>query len=835
MLLSSSRVPCTRIIALQSVDSTNAEAQRRAAAGEAPPFWVMAETQTAGRGRAGRSWTSARGNLQASLLIRLADASPKAYQLSLVAGVAVIDAIRAACPLPEGTQLRLKWPNDILIDGAKVGGVLVESSSRAGGLEAAVGIGINLASHPENLGRAVTHLGAHAPAPAPAELLASIVEAMQRWLSVWDEGDGFAPVRAAWLRGSGNPGEALSINTGAETVAGAFNGLDADGALLLRDAEGRERRFQLWRCDASPLSRAESAAARGKVAMADDRQHGGRRAQSDELVFLPLGGAGEIGMNAYLYGLGPADRRQWLMVDLGITFPEGEDDPGIDVIFPDLRFIEAEKQALVGLVITHAHEDHIGAVIDLWPRLGVPVYVTPFTGGMLRSKLAEYGGKLTIPVTEVPLDSRFKVGPFDLELISMAHSIPESSALAIRTRHGLVLHTGDWKLDAAPYIGKPSDESRLAALGDEGVAAVICDSTNAMRDGRSPSETEVAASLASIIKGARGCVAVTTFSSNVARIKGVAAAAEAAGRELVVAGRALHRVIEVAIDTGYLPKHFTYLDQQEFQRLAPRDVVCLCTGSQGEPRAAMARIAAEEHPEITLGKGDLVIFSSRTIPGNEKAVAKIENALVRRGCELLTSDDALVHVTGHPRRDELRQLYAWTRPRVAVPMHGEARHLKAHADLARAAGVPEVAIAYNGEVLRLAPGPASVIDEAPVGRLFRDGRLIVPSDEGPVRERRKLAAVGLIAVSLVLSRKGEVLADPEIVLDGVPWEDQEGTPMIEVVADAVEGTLKSIPTPRRRDQELVAEAVRRAVRAAVANTWGKKPIAKVLISMIDTR
>jgi ribonuclease J len=567
--------------------------------------------------------------------------------------------------------------------------------------------------------------------------------------------------------------------------------------------------------------------------MADKKGSGRRTKEEDELVFLALGGLGEIGMNAYLYGLGPPDARQWLMVDLGITFPEGEDDPGIDVILPDTRFIEQERGALQGIVITHAHEDHIGAVIDLWPRLGVPVYATAFTAGMLKSKLAEYGGALNIPIKEVPLDGRFKVGPFDIELVSMAHSIPESSALAIRTPLGLVFHTGDWKLDATPIIGKPADDSRLAALGDEGVLALIGDSTNAMREGRSPSERDVAKSLAGIVKGAKHRVAVTTFASNVARVKAVADAARAAGRELVVAGRALHRVIDVAIDTGYLPQGFRYLDQQEFSHLSRSDIVCLCTGSQGEPRAAMARIAENEHPEISLDKGDLVIFSSRTIPGNEKAVGHIQNALVRMGCELLTDGDALVHVTGHPRRDELRQLYAWTRPRIVVPMHGEARHLKAHGELAKEAGAAEIVRAFNGEMVRLAPGPARIIDDAPVGRLFRDGRLIIPSEEGPVRERRKLAIVGLVAVALTLSRRGELLAEPQIVLDGVPQEDAEGEPMFDIVMSAVEGTLKSIPAPRRRDLEVVQEAVRRAVRAAVADAWGKKPIAKVLLTVIE--
>ncbi|MBX9862265.1 MAG: ribonuclease J [Hyphomicrobium sp.] len=553
----------------------------------------------------------------------------------------------------------------------------------------------------------------------------------------------------------------------------------------------------------------------------------------DELVFLALGGLGEIGMNAYLYGVGPPDARRWLMVDLGITFPEGEDDPGVDVIFPDLRFIEEEKSTLAGIVITHAHEDHIGAVIELWPRLGVPVYATPFTAGMLKAKLSEYGNKLQIPIREIPLNGRFQAGPFDVEFMEMSHSIPESSALAIRTPLGTILHTGDWKIDLTPTIGGRPDEARLTALGDEGVLALCGDSTNAMREGSSPSERDVAKTIAALVKDAPHRVAVTTFASNVARIKAVADAARAAGRELVVAGRALHRVIQVAIDTGYLPQGFRYVDQQQYGELKRSKAVCICTGSQGEPRAAMARIAENEHPDISLDKGDIAVFSSRTIPGNERAVGWIQNSLVRMGVEVVTDAEALVHVTGHPRRDELRQLYSWVRPKMAIPMHGEARHLKAHAELAREAGVGEVQVAYNGEIVRIAPGPLRIIDDAPVGRLFRDGRLIVPSGEGPVRERRKLASVGIIAVSLVFSRKGDIVADPQVALDGIPIEDAEGDPMEDIVLSSVEGTLRSIPPARRRDLDMVVEAVRRSVRSSVANAWGKKPIVKVLASVIE--
>lgn len=559
-----------------------------------------------------------------------------------------------------------------------------------------------------------------------------------------------------------------------------------------------------------------------------DEGGSGRGKARDEFVFLALGGLGEIGMNVYLYGLGPENARKWLMVDLGITFPS-EQEPGVDVVLPDLRFIIEERHALQGIVLTHAHEDHIGAVIDLWPRLGAPIYATPFTCGMLRSKRAEYGASVALPINEVPLGGRFSAGPFGVEFISLSHSIPESSAVAIRTSLGLVVHTGDWKLDNAPLVGAPADETRLAALGDEGVLALVGDSTNAFRDGRSPSETEVANSLAGIIKKAPRRVAVTTFASNVARIKAVADAGAAAGRRLVVAGRALHRVIAVAIETGYLPRDFKYLDQDQFSYLEPAETILMCTGSQGEARAAVSRIAEAEHPSIALGKGDLVIFSSRTIPGNERAVGRVQNNLAKLGCDVITDGDALVHVTGHPRRDELRQMYAWTKPKIAVPMHGEARHLKEHARIARECGAGQVFTVLNGEILRLAPGAAGVIDDAPWGRLYRDGGLIIPGDEGPVPERRKLAAAGVAVVAFALSRRGEILGEPDVALDGVPYATAEGASMLDVVDAAVAGALKSMPPARRKDAELVREAVRRSVRGAIKQAWGKAPICKVLI------
>lgn len=558
-------------------------------------------------------------------------------------------------------------------------------------------------------------------------------------------------------------------------------------------------------------------------------------AAASELVFCALGGLGEIGMNCYLYGTGPAKKRTWLMVDLGITFPEGDFEPGVDVILPDLRFVEDQQIAIAGLVLTHGHEDHIGAVIELWPRLKCPIYATPFVAALLRAKQAEQQNRTRLPIRELPASGRIEIGPFQIETVDVAHSIPEPQALLIRTADGCVLHTGDWKLDATPYLGTDTDRARLAMFGERGIDAIVCDSTNAMRTGRSPSETDVAKGLTEIIAKATRAVAVTIFASNVSRIKAVADAATATGRTLIVSGRAMHRMIQVAIETGHLPKSFTYHDQQHFSYVAPEKALLLCTGSQGEMRAAVNRIAEGQHPDIKLGTGDLMIFSSRTIPGNEKPVGRIQNKLVALGCEVVTDQEALVHVTGHPRQDEMRDMYTWVKPRIAIPMHGEARHMAAHARIARQSGVGEVLLLRNGDVAKIAPGPAQIIDAVPVGRLFRDGDLLVGADEMPVRERRKLAVVGIAFVTCVLGPKGQIAADPDVVFDGIPETDAEGRDMLDIALDAVEQTLKSIPPPKRRDPERVEDAVAKSVRAALENAWGKRPIVKCVVSVVDGR
>jgi ribonuclease J len=547
---------------------------------------------------------------------------------------------------------------------------------------------------------------------------------------------------------------------------------------------------------------------------------------SYELVFAPLGGLGEIGMNLAIYGFGDERRRQWIAVDLGVAFAD-DALPGIDLIMPDIRYLVEERRNLLGLVLTHAHEDHFGALLDLWPKLKLPVYATPFTAALLQAKRESEPGAPEIPVNVVPLGGRFTLGPFDIELVSMAHSIPESNGLIIRTPLGTLLHTGDWKIDPTPLIGPPTDEAKLRALGNEGCLALIGDSTNAFRAGRSPSETDVAKCLAELIRTAPARVAVTTFASNVARLRAVAQAAAACEREVVVVGRAMERIAQVARETGYLDGIQDFRSVEVYGHLPPDKVLALCTGSQGEARAALSRIAQDDHPEVAFSRGDRVIFSARAIPGNEKAIMRVINGLVSQGIEVVTDRTHLVHVSGHPRIDELRDMIGWVRPQILVPAHGEPLHMAEHAEVARRAGVGQVVLCRDGELVRLAPGTAGKIDEVPAGRLYKDGTLLVSAEERTVADRRRLGFAGVVSVALAVSARGELVTDPEVMLTGIPAADALGRAIEDIAYDAALEAFESMPRARRRDPEAVAEAVRRAIRAALAAAWNKKPTCHV--------
>jgi ribonuclease J len=550
-------------------------------------------------------------------------------------------------------------------------------------------------------------------------------------------------------------------------------------------------------------------------------------AGQQQLVFAPLGGVGEIGMNLSVYGLGDERRRQWMIVDCGVSFASEEHLPGVDLMFPDIRYLVEERKNLTGIVLTHAHEDHFGALFDLWPQLKVPVYATPFTAALIEAKRESEPGAPEIDVRVVALGSRFNIGPFDVELISMSHSIPESNALIIRTPLGTVLHTGDWKLDQTPGVGLPTDQDKLRRLGEEGVLAVVGDSTNAVRDGRSPSEADVARTLADLIASAPARVAVTTFASNVARLRAVADGAKAAGREVVVVGRAMDRVVQVARETGYLDGVQDFRGPDVYGYLPPDKVVLLCTGSQGEPRAALARIARDDHPDITLSPGDRVLFSSRTIPGNEKAVSGVINGLIDQGIEVITDRTHLIHVSGHPRIGEVEELLGWVKPKILIPVHGEALHLSEHAAIGRRLGIPRIVSCRNGDLVELAPGTPGIIDQLPHGRVYKDGVVLVGADSRTIADRRRLSFVGMVTVALALTEKGALAADPEVELLGIPELGRDGKVLADIALDAVEDTVENLPRQRRRDPDAVAEAVKRAVRGAIAQQWGKKPICYV--------
>ena len=536
-------------------------------------------------------------------------------------------------------------------------------------------------------------------------------------------------------------------------------------------------------------------------------------------------------MNLALYGLASGNRREWLCVDMGVSFGDS-DTPGVDLIMADVSFAEEERRDLKGIVITHGHEDHVGALFALWPKLKVPVYATPFTATLIESKRMMEHDAPEIPITVVPVGGRVTIGSFDVEFVPVAHSIPESHSLAIRTPVGTVVHTGDWKIDPTPVVGEITDERKFRAIGEEGVRAVVCDSTNAVREGISPSEQDVAETLKTIIAEAKGRVAITTFASNLARLRSAALAAEVAGRTVVVVGRAMERVIGVGRELGYLDGVPPFRGVDAYGSLPANKVLVLLTGSQGEPRAALARIANDDHPAIELSPGDLLIMSARSIPGNEKAINRIINSVIDKGVEVLTDRDALVHVSGHPRRGELKQMFGWLRPEVVVPVHGEALHLHENAELAREAGIKEVVSCRNGDIVRLWPGPAGIVDQFQAGRLYKDGSLLVSASEPAVKDRKRLSFSGVISIAVAMEGRGAMADEPVVEFAGIPEHAGDHGSMLDLILDAIHTGFEGLPKPRRRDPDQVEEAIRRSVRGAVNAAWGKKPTCHVLVLQI---
>jgi ribonuclease J len=533
-------------------------------------------------------------------------------------------------------------------------------------------------------------------------------------------------------------------------------------------------------------------------------------------IFVPLGGTGEIGMNFNLYGCDGA----WIAVDCGMGF-SGPETPEAEILLPDPAFIVGQREALRGLVITHAHEDHIGGVARLWPQLRCPIYATPFAAAILRRKLSEAGLGREVKLHTVKTGGSFKIAPFDLRYIPMTHSTPEMQALAVTTSYGTVLHTGDWKFDSEPVVGDVSDEAALKALGDAGVLAIVSDSTNAMVDGHSGSEAEVKKSLTTLIADTQGRIAVTCFASNVARVASVIAAGHAAGRHVALIGRSLGNYVTAAQEAGYLLDVPDFIADEDVGTIPDDNLLLLVTGSQGEPRSALSRIAADTHRYAVLGQGDTAIFSSRMIPGNERAITAVQDALVRRGVDVITDDDEFTHVSGHPARDDLRKLYKLVRPKYVVPTHGEWRHLSSQAALAQEEGITPL-ILENGDVLQFAPGTPEVVDSIPTGRLAVDGERIVPLKGGVLSARRRMLFNGVIVGSFVTNSAGKILGAPKISAPGL-LDEGDGKLRLDLEAEFLE-LLEDLPVTLRGQEDAFTDAARAGLRRIVGKRYGKRPI-----------
>ncbi|MBE2992404.1 ribonuclease J [Sphingomonas sp. CFBP 13603] len=538
----------------------------------------------------------------------------------------------------------------------------------------------------------------------------------------------------------------------------------------------------------------------------------------NELLFCGLGGSGEIGMNVNLYGC----QGKWVMVDLGITFADPQ-YPGVDVILPDLSFIEDRIDDLLGIVITHGHEDHIGSLPYLAEDLGVPIYATPFTMGLIRGKLEEEGIANRVKLKMIPMGGNFQLGPFGFTFVEMSHSIPEANALLIDTPYGRVFHTGDWKLDKNPVIGNPTTPEGFMAIGDKGVDVLVCDSTNIFNTTASGSESTVRKGLFEEVSKAKGRVMITSFASNAARLHTFGEVAKETGRKLCVTGRSLDRIIKVARATGYLKDFPDTISPDEAMRLPKNKVLIIATGGQGEERAALARVANGQHT-ITLEADDMVIFSSKQIPGNEVQIGRIQNTLAAKGIRMITERQAHVHVSGHPGQPELAQMYDWLRPEVLVPTHGEMRHMMEHARFGLEQGIPRAIVQSNGDIIRLAPKGPAKIGNATVGRLVLDGDVILPADGATLSERRKLAINGQISVGVALGKDGRMVGQPQVRVQGVPVEEDRAA----FIADAVQAAADTV-RGGKRESEKMREQIRLAVRKVAKRWTGKQPIVDVLL------
>lgn len=555
--------------------------------------------------------------------------------------------------------------------------------------------------------------------------------------------------------------------------------------------------------------------------------------ERDELVYVALGGAGEIGMNCYLYGFGAGKNRRWIMVDCGVTFGDMASAPGVELVLPDIDFIAAERKRLVGIFITHAHEDHVGAIGRLWRRLRAPIFCTRFTAEVARRKLAE-AGLSDEYLTVVEPHQLIEAQPFECSFFPVTHSIPDANALVIRTPAGTVYHSGDFKFDPQPQIGPPTDMAALSKLGADGVLGLVCDSTNVFEPGEAGSEESVKEGLAQAMASCEGAVAATTFASNVARLRNIAEIARSQDRSVVVAGRAMQRMIEAAVESGAIPDFPPTISGDQAADMPARHILYLVTGSQGEGRAALGRIASNSHPFVDLGEGDLVIYSSSTIPGNEREVYRTYNRLSERGIRVIDDQMADVHVSGHGRRDELKRLHDHLKPKITIPCHGEHRHLVEHARLALEWGAGASCVAPNGTMISLSGGAPKVVEEIETGRVYVDGETHVGALDGVIRARLKLARQGHVGIALVVDEDGELIADPDVRCTGAP-EDGEGwpAPLDEMIADAVDEALDKLSKKQRLSDEVIEETASQACRKLCAKYWGKKPETTVMAVRLE--
>ena len=544
-----------------------------------------------------------------------------------------------------------------------------------------------------------------------------------------------------------------------------------------------------------------------------------------ELLFCPLGGAGEIGANMNLYGYGNPGEHNWIIVDIGVTFAD-DTLPGIDLIYPDPGFIVEKKNNLLGIIVTHAHEDHIGAIAHLWPKLKCKIYATPFTAVLIKEKFKEKNVDINNHLKIVQLNGIIDLDPFRIEYVSMTHSILEPNGLKIKTPAGVVLHTGDWKIDENPMVGKNIDIDKLKQIGNEGVLAMVCDSTNILTVGRSGSEETVRSSLLKIMERQKKRIVITSFASNVARMETIFYCAEKTGRQISLVGRSMHRIFKAAKQCGYLKDIIDPIDPREAKNISREKIIYLCTGSQGEPMGAMMRISSYTHPDVFVEKGDTVIFSSKIIPGNEKKLYKLHNQLVKDGIEVISEENEFVHVSGHPNRDEMKDMYSWIKPKCVIPVHGEHRHLMEHISFAKEMQVPHPVLVENGDIVKIFPGDKpEVYDKAPVGRLYLDGNISVHEDSQSIKERKNLSSNGYLEVTLLITSKGNIHDNPILSFRGLPiYEEDEFTYGLE---NEIEKITKSFKIGSRKQEHNLIDALKIACRKFTKEKTGKKPYTNI--------